>query len=127
METPTRTRVNATDMMTGLLAVLSARGYTSLHYRETPLQRGFYAAASHLKDMAPGLGLNVRFPATAESTRELPHALHVIAACGLISYQGGDLCFSKAGFTKASFSKASLSLIDLATLPGSPDLYRDLA
>ena len=116
MPTLTKTRINATDMMTGVLAVVSHHGTTSLYHNTESLERAFYAASLHLVKRSEALGLNVRFAATPESTQVLPHTLYALAVSGLLTYFDGDICLNTRNF----------SLVDLTKLPGSPELYDEL-
>jgi hypothetical protein len=113
----TKNRVNATDMMIGVLAVISRCGVTSLYYNTDAINRAFYAASLHLIEAAESLGLNVRFAAAPESDRVLPAALYLLSASGLLTYSGGDLYLSTR----------RLALVDLTDLPGNPELYTELA
>ena len=103
--------------MLGIFARIAKRGYTSLYYKEPALQAAFYEATLHLKEQAVALELDVRFPAVAESTRTLPDALYTLSACGLIHYYDHDIILHAR----------RLALVDLSALPGTPQLYTDLA
>lgn len=112
----TKTRMNATDMMTGILVCISRRNVTSIYHSSESLNRAFYAASLHLVEVAENLGLDVRFAAVAESDRVLPAALYALTASGLLTYSGGDLYLSTR----------RLALVDLTNLPGTPELYTEL-
>ena|ERR1035438_7861712 len=115
--TATLVRFNASDMVTGVFAVLARRGFTSLYARGPRLDHALFGAYTRLVEISSIYGLKLRFCATPDSTTVFPSALYLLATIGLIHYYDGDLVLN----TRA------LGLVELTDLPGEPLLYEDLA
>ncbi len=116
-------RFTATDMLSGLVRVLSDRGYSSFVVKGDRLDAAFEAAYRRLTEVAGKFNLDVRFQIARDDFGEsqiLRMALNGAAQRDLVSFDNPE-------FQDMRLDRTKVSAVRMERIPGGRALFEDLA